>query len=262
MAKIFSKIKTSLAKSTTQLLKNLCFISLVVMLVLVVATSDKWWWISLILSVSLVTSFLLKSLVIKKYTVKILFYCIDFVALVFLTGTIGKTYLSTLYSLILVDFYLNNTIKSNTIMALCSYVSYCACLFLNMYFINETLFSNVSEVISIAVTDLIVFVLIYFFVIMLMAILKRNKKIEESLLIIAEREVRLQEAYKSLEETSKLEERNRIAKQIHDTTGHSITTIIMQTEAAKLVIDTNPEDAKSKIISANLQAVEALKELR
>ena len=59
-----------------------------------------------------------------------------------------------------------------------------------------------------------------------------------------------------------LEERQRIAKDIHDTAGHSITTIIMQTEAARLVIDSDPADAKRKIAAANLQARNALEELR
>ena len=54
----------------------------------------------------------------------------------------------------------------------------------------------------------------------------------------------------------------RIAKDIHDTAGHSITTVIMQTEVAKRIIDKNPEEAKTKIISANLQAKHALEELR
>ena len=73
---------------------------------------------------------------------------------------------------------------------------------------------------------------------------------------------KLQAAYRELQEVTALEERQRIAKDIHDTAGHSITTIIMQTEAAKLVIDSDPEDAKRKIASANLQARNALEELR
>ena len=36
----------------------------------------------------------------------------------------------------------------------------------------------------------------------------------------------------------------------------------MQTEAAKLVIDKNPAEAKNRIVAANLQAKHALEELR
>lgn len=97
---------------------------------------------------------------------------------------------------------------------------------------------------------------------MLNVIIKKNKEVVKKLQEVAEREKKLQEAYENLKEMAQLEERNRIAKQIHDTTGHSITTIIVQTEAAKLKFDTDPEEAKSRIVSANMQAVTALEELR
>ena len=84
---------------------------------------------------------------------------------------------------------------------------------------------------------------------------KALKELDES-------KAELQKAYDDLAEVTALEERQRIAKDIHDTAGHSITTVIMQTEAAKLILDKNPEDAKSKIIAANLQAKHALEELR
>ncbi len=63
-------------------------------------------------------------------------------------------------------------------------------------------------------------------------------------------------------EVTALEERQRIAKEIHDTAGHSLTTVIMQTETAKRIIDSNPQEAKQKLIAANLQARHALEELR
>jgi signal transduction histidine kinase len=59
-----------------------------------------------------------------------------------------------------------------------------------------------------------------------------------------------------------LEERQRIAKDIHDTAGHSLTTVIMQTEAAKRIVEEDPKEAKNKIVAANLQAKHALDELR
>ena len=41
-----------------------------------------------------------------------------------------------------------------------------------------------------------------------------------------------------------------------------MTTVIMQTEAAKLLIDDNPAEAKNRIISANIQARNALEQMR
>ena len=72
----------------------------------------------------------------------------------------------------------------------------------------------------------------------------------------------LEKAYEAVAEVTALEERQRIAKDIHDTAGHSITTVIMQTEAAKRILEQDPKEAKQKIVAANLQAKHALDELR
>lgn len=88
--------------------------------------------------------------------------------------------------------------------------------------------------------------------------LRLNKAVSD----LNESQKKLQKAYEAVAEVSALEERQRIAKEIHDTAGHSITTVIMQTESAKRMIESNPEEAKAKIAAANLQAKHALEELR
>lgn len=88
--------------------------------------------------------------------------------------------------------------------------------------------------------------------------LRLNKAVSE----LNESQRKLQKAYEMVAEVTALEERQRIAKEIHDTAGHSITTVIMQTESAKRMMDANPEEAKAKIVAANLQAKHALEELR
>lgn len=65
-----------------------------------------------------------------------------------------------------------------------------------------------------------------------------------------------------MEEATVIEERNRIAKEIHDTAGHSLTTVIMQTEAARLAMEKDPARARHCIDAANLQAKNCLEELR
>jgi signal transduction histidine kinase len=87
-------------------------------------------------------------------------------------------------------------------------------------------------------------------------------KLRKTLKELDESKAQLQDAYDHLAEVTALEERQRIAKDIHDTAGHSITTVIMQTEAAKMVLETDPADAKVRIVAANLQAKHALEELR
>ena len=77
-----------------------------------------------------------------------------------------------------------------------------------------------------------------------------------------ENRAQLKDVYDELSRTAVYEERNRIAKDIHDNAGHSMTTVIMLTEAAKLLIDSDPQEAKSKMISANIHAKNALDQMR
>lgn len=88
------------------------------------------------------------------------------------------------------------------------------------------------------------------------------RRLNKAVSDLNESQQKLQKAYEAVAEVTALEERQRIAKEIHDTAGHSITTVIMQTETAKRIIDSNPEEAKAKIVAANLQAKHALEELR
>ena len=87
-------------------------------------------------------------------------------------------------------------------------------------------------------------------------------QLNRTLLDLDKSKKELEKAYAVVAEVTALEERQRIAKEIHDTAGHSLTTVIMQTEAAKRIIDVNPAEAKNKLISANLQAKNTLDRLR
>ena len=121
---------------------------------------------------------------------------------------------------------------------------------------------NVISLVSSMFNDLILIVLHFLVLNFTIQIYRKNVEADKTLTELHEANEKLQAANRELQEITMLEERQRIAKDIHDTAGHSITTVIMQTEAAKLVIDTDPEEAKRKISAANLQAKHALDELR
>ena len=59
-----------------------------------------------------------------------------------------------------------------------------------------------------------------------------------------------------------LEERNRLAREIHDTFAQGLTGVIIQLEAAKEVIETTPDDAHSHLTRATALARESLTEAR
>lgn len=89
-----------------------------------------------------------------------------------------------------------------------------------------------------------------------------------------EREVKklnneLRESYEKLkeysaknEELAAAKERNRIARDIHDTIGHSMTALIMNLDFIEKVIDINPQKAKELVIRAEDIARGAMADIR
>lgn len=232
-------------------------IALLVFLTIMVVGARRWYF-ALIASILLLVNYAVKHYVSLRYKWKACLYAIDFVLLLAETYFVGDQYISIMYVLFLSDFYFGGAqLRGAFVYTICSFAAYILCIYLAGDFPV-----GASDAVSFILTQLLLFIVVFLLVNMLVAVAKRNEKIQQSLKEITEREEKLREAYKSLEEVTILEERNRIAKRIHDTTGHSITTIIMQTEAAKLIIDKDPEEAKRVIASANLQAQSALKEMR
>lgn len=100
-------------------------------------------------------------------------------------------------------------------------------------------------------------------------VFKSSVLLENSMKDVQEREAKLSvayhqlsQAYKRLEEMATLKERNRIAREIHDTVGHTLTTVIIEMEAGKLLAEKEPLHSKKKYEMAHQQAVKALNEMR
>ena len=212
---------------------------------------------------------------LKKFTQRIPCYVLDILCLIVLTIFSDGMLISTLYIIILSEFYLGQTsLMGSVAMGVASIV-----LFLIAFAVSGALKEqnvNIAMLISNGFNDILLMALHFLGFNFVLHIYRTNnemsaapeesgesnRRLQTANAELNENRQKLQEAYKNLQEVTVLEERQRIAKDIHDTAGHSITTIIMQTEAAKLVIDSDPEDAKRKIAAANLQARSALEELR
>lgn len=64
------------------------------------------------------------------------------------------------------------------------------------------------------------------------------------------------------EKNARLEERENISRNIHNSVGHSITAAILTLEAADLLFDTAPEKAREKLNLANERIRESLASIR
>lgn len=219
------------------------------------------WYVNLPLSVLLLAENAVKTWALKSYPPKIVCYVIDVLCLMTLTVFSNGTLISTLYIIILSEFYLNQpALSANIAMGVCSIVLFLITFAVSGVFKHEQI--GFVDLVTNAFNDLVLLAMHFFVVNFAVQIYRKNKELGEANDDLNKTNEKLRIAYEELQAITSLEERQRIAKEIHDTAGHSITTVIMQTEAAKLIVESDPEEAKRRIAAANLQAKHALEELR
>ena len=219
--------------------------------------------------VLLVFSMAMKVFVMKTFNGKIAWYVLDGALLLLLTlvsnlqnesgNLISYNYI--MCELVLSEFYLSSPSLRDNVIMFCviagAYTVAYIIIAIRNNFINSA-FRTAAQYF----TDLIILLLHFVMFNFAMTVYRKNKIIEEKVRELEDSRNELLRAHDKLEEATLIEERNRIAKEIHDTAGHSLTTVIMQTEAAKLSIDKDPETAKRCVTAANIQAKNCLDELR
>ena len=85
---------------------------------------------------------------------------------------------------------------------------------------------------------------------------------QESRAALAEAHARLREYAMQAERLAAVQERNRVARDIHDGLGHALTVVQMQIKAARAVLAAQPDRADEVLAKAQDQAEEALREVR
>ncbi len=225
-----------------------------------------WKIVSLVgCSVALDVLCLVELYAIKTLKARIAVYCVDFVFLLFVCALTGSTYISALYCVILSQFYINiEDFKTKIVAFVLSCVMFIVTCVVGWVInqMREITYNEIFDMVSAWITGVIILAAHFGVVNFLIGFYRTNIKLTGALKEADESKKQLEEAYAQLSETAVFQERNRIARDIHDNAGHSITAVIMQTEAAKLLIDVNPEEAKAKVISANIQAKNALDQMR
>ncbi|MBQ8322541.1 MAG: sensor histidine kinase [Clostridia bacterium] len=215
----------------------------------------------LILSGALTLSQTLKLFVFKGNAIKMGFYVLDTLAACGFTFLTDGTYPLVLFMLILTEFYITAEKSKPSFILLCASTP----LYVAAQVVQSYILLGGGDILMLVAQSFgSVFALVVHFLVVQVALAfyRQFLRLDRALGELKESKKELEKAYAVVAEVTALEERQRIAKEIHDTAGHSITTVIMQTEAAKLIIDKNPSEAKSKLIAANLQAKHALEELR
>ncbi len=218
-------------------------------------------WVILPVEVVLMVENAIKLWALRSFRQKIFCYVLDTLLLLVLTFFSSGELISILYIIILSEFYLSQEKLSGSIaMGVCSVFLFLVMKWLSNAFSERPI--GVLTLVSDAFSDLLILALHFLIINFALQVFRKDLEIDEQMEELNKRNRELREAYEKIKEVTALEERQRIAKEIHDTAGHSITTVIMQTEAAKLAIERDPADARRKIVAANLQAKHALEELR
>lgn len=238
-----------------------------ILIVLIVANQSSVqfgvtsWYITFPVSVLLLCENAVKFWAVKRYPFKIVCYVLDILSLMVLTMFSDGTLISILYLIILSEFYLNQkSVTASIAIWIASIFTFLITFALSSVFKSETF--SLGRLLTNAFNDLILFIVHFFAMNFAVQLTRKNRELSKTAEDLNNSNEKLRVAYDELKEVAALEERQRIAKDIHDTAGHSITTVIMQTEAAKIAVDSNPEEAKKRIAAANLQAKHALEELR
>ena len=220
-----------------------------------------YFYIALACCVMLLGFESVNAFVFKNFAAKITFYALDSAFILMLCIFTGNLFMSTIYCLVLTQCYLSvDRFRDKTILFAVSCVLYVISSIVGYLLSNPSMsgFDMTTGILvglgAIAIDFVVSVFLLKFY--------STNLELRAALKEADESRRRLEEMHDQLTQTKVFEERNRIAKDIHDTAGHSMTTVIMQTEAAKLLIDDNPAEAKNRIISANVQARNALEQMR
>lgn len=112
---------------------------------------------------------------------------------------------------------------------------------------------------EIEISTIIINIINYTFLIAAMVFAKNQiKKSELTKKLMRE----LQEKTIELEQVAIFKERNRIAGEMHDTVGHTITTTFVELEACKMLFKSNPSKAYEKLLLASDQLKISLVQLR
>ncbi|BAY87556.1 histidine kinase [Calothrix parasitica NIES-267] len=114
-------------------------------------------------------------------------------------------------------------------------------------------------VLNLQVTAAVLFSFILLFVLLLVNAVISERENKQKLVLAHEQ---LRQYVLRIEDQATLQERSRIAREIHDSIGHSLTAQSIQLENALLFVDSNIDKAKSFLVQGKNMGANALKEVR
>lgn len=223
-------------------------------------------WIVIFMSLGVIAIFTLRQIVISENMYNKIYYvyiCVQVVLIFILSLVSSGTWFILFYFVIIYDFIFEKEGFSFIFFAI---LCYCLSLVGSYCNVNE---SEVLNFYSLAFYNLILFSFTTTIVYLLKYICRTNDKLEnaKNQLSIKNIELRqyienMRQAYEKNEDYLVLNERNKFAREIHDTVGHTLTTALVEMEASKVLMEKGEQEAEIKLDSALEQVRKGLKEVR
>ncbi|AGK98080.1 sensor histidine kinase [Clostridium pasteurianum] len=200
---------------------------------------------------------------IKNYDIFIISIYFLQVLLIFLINKFDITLISTvLYIFILEDIVINQRFLFGIIAFFTMYAICCISILSKM---NQ----DTGRAVVAVLLMLPIFIVVYIIFFLINYRLRQTKFIEESLKDITIKKLEkdsmyneLKIAYERVETITALKERNRIAREIHDTVGHTLTTVLVEMEASKRLVKKDLNLAMDKLSLAQQQVRKGLNDIR
>ncbi|OEF97063.1 sensor histidine kinase [Desulfuribacillus alkaliarsenatis] len=178
-------------------------------------------------------------------------------SLVLLILSLDTTNVSQIYLIILiVDAVFSYSLRFGMFFVLIAYVFFSLRNFYHFDFENTSTFLLTTFVNGLG------FVFLFFIIFFLKLQIQQKQLLAKTMKELEHKNNKLRETSKELEEVIIIKERNRIAHEIHDTVGHTLTTVLIEMEAGKRLIDVNGELAKEKLSMAQSQVRKGLNDIR
>ncbi len=188
-------------------------------------------------------------------------------------GNPGANFLSALLLVVVIRACVLFPWRGRVIIALLAYLSFVILIFLRVHpvgipMMNQTLSpageNEMSEsvrwmVLNLTLNSALLFGFVLIFVVLLVGTLLSEKQSRQAL---AKANQRLREYAILAEDRAILQERNRIAREIHDSVGHNLTAQSIQLENAQLWLQTAPEKAEHHLQKAQKLGRNTLQEVR
>lgn len=254
-------------QKTESILTYILYFSLSVILLFVFIQNISDPWMILLLSVVIIASITLRNAVIypsEKFSyIGKLTVMIDMV-LVFIICLADKGTSSSMYFyLLIVDCSLVYSFRFTGLFTLLCYLSFNW----SQYIIqgNPNLIGFSPQIGLNSLSFIGVFAIMY----IVKYEIRQRTKLSQTMYELKVKTKQLENTYLKLKDTSEeleeltiVKERNRIAREIHDTVGHTLTTVLLEMEAGERLITIEPDTAIEKIRLAKAQVRKGLQDIR